>query len=485
MKLNELTGSVPGKVRIIGDQDIEIRNICGDSRKVQPGDLFVCTPGLHMDAHDFAPQAVERGAAALLVDHPLEIDVPQAVVENVRLAQSYVAAQFHGNPAQKMHMIGITGTKGKTTTSFLLKSILEEAGKKVGLIGTVCSMIGETQIPANLTTPDPIDFQSLLRRMADAGVDYVVMEVSAHALALNKLDGIVYDAAAFTNLSHDHLDFFGTPEKYFAAKQRLLTPEFTRCALLNGDDEHAASIVDGLKVPHERFAIREKANIYASDIEFDARGLSFSLHFHKRYALEIHLKLSGLFNVYNSLCAAAVCDALGVEGRFIKEGLEAIASVPGRMEVLDTGTPYQVILDYAHSPDSLDNVLRAVRQFAKGRMIAVFGCGGNRDREKRPIMGRIGAELADYCVLTSDNPRGEEPMDILAAIEEGARPVGKPYSVIENRREAIRHALSIARDGDVVVLAGKGHETYQEIKGQKHPFDEKVVVQELLAELEE
>ena len=208
------------------------------------------------------------------------------------------------------------------------------------------------------------------------------------------------------------------------------------------------------------------------------------MHFHKRYALEIHLKLSGLFNVYNSLCAAAVCDAIGVAPEYIKAGLEEIASVPGRMEVLDTGTQYQVMLDYAHSPDSLDNVLRAVRQFTNGRLIAVFGCGGNRDREKRPIMGRIGAELADYCVLTSDNPRGENPMDILASIEEGARPEGKPYSVIENRREAIKHALKIAQPGDVVLLAGKGHETYQEIMGEKHPFDEKVVVQELLAELE-
>ena len=254
-------------------------------------------------------------------------------------------------------------------------------------------------------------------------------------------------------------------------------------ALLNGDDEHAASIFTDLKVPHERYAIREKANIYAGDIEFDARGLSFTLHFHKRYELEIHLKLSGLFNVYNSLCAAAVCDALGVAPEYIKKAWRLWPMCRGAWKCWTPARPIRLILDYAHSPDSLDNVLRAVRQFAKGRVIVVFGCGGNRDREKRPVMGRIGADLADYCVLTSDNPRGEDPMDILAAIEEGTRPEGKPYSVIENRREAIKHAMSIAREGDVVVLAGKGHETYQEIMGQKHPFDEKVVVQELLAEL--
>lgn len=485
MNIKQLVKELPCLIKVCGNVDTEVLSLSADSRKIEQGALFFCIRGIRVDAHEFAPQAIKAGAAALVVERELDVDVAQIVVSDARLAMNYIAQAFYGHPARSMKMVGITGTKGKSTTCFLIKSILQKAGYKVGLIGTIMTMIGERRLPADLTTPDPIELQRLLREMADEGVDIVTMEVSAHALALNKLDGIVYDAVAFTNLSHDHLDFFGTPEKYFAAKRRLLTPEFARYALINGDDEHAASIADDLKLPHERFAIREKANIYAGNIEFDPRGLSFTLHFHKRYELDIDLQLSGLFNVYNSLCAAAVCDALGVEPRFIKEGLEAVANVPGRMEVLDTGTPYQVILDYAHSPDALDNVLRAVRQFTKGRLIAVFGCGGNRDKEKRPIMGRIGADLADYCVLTSDNPRGEDPMAILAAIEEGARPEGKPYSVIENRREAIRHAMSIARDGDVVVLAGKGHETYQEIMGEKHPFDEKVVVQELLAELEQ
>lgn len=485
MNIKQLVKELPCLIKVCGNVDTEVLSLSADSRKIEQGALFFCIRGIRVDAHEFAPQAIKAGAAALVVERELDVDVAQIVVSDARLAMNYIAQAFYGHPARSMKMVGITGTKGKSTTCFLIKSILQKAGYKVGLIGTIMTMIGERRLPADLTTPDPIELQRLLREMADEGVDIVTMEVSAHALALNKLDGIVYDAVAFTNLSHDHLDFFGTPEKYFAAKCRLLTPEFARYALINGDDEHAASIADDLKLPHERFAIREKANIYAGNIEFDPRGLSFTLHFHKRYELDIDLQLSGLFNVYNSLCAAAVCDALGVEPRFIKEGLEAVANVPGRMEVLDTGTPYQVILDYAHSPDALDNVLRAVRQFTKGRLIAVFGCGGNRDKEKRPIMGRIGADLADYCVLTSDNPRGEDPMAILAAIEEGARPEGKPYSVIENRREAIRHAMSIARDGDVVVLAGKGHETYQEIMGEKHPFDEKVVVQELLAELEQ
>lgn len=484
MNVKQLINELPCLIKVHGDENTQVLSLSADSRKIEPGALFFCIHGIKVDAHEFAPQAVAAGASVLVVERELDVDATQIVVTDVRLAMSYIAQSFYGHPARGMKMIGITGTKGKSTTCFLIKSILQQAGHKVGLIGTIMTMIGDKRLPADLTTPDPIELQKLLRQMADEGVDVVTMEVSAHALALHKLDGMIYDAVAFTNLSHDHLDFFGTPENYFAAKCRLLTPEFAKYALLNGDDEHAASIVDTLKIPHERFAIREKANIYAGDIEFDARGLSFMMHFHKRYALEIHLKLSGLFNVYNSLCAAAVCDAIGIAPEYIKAGLEEIASVPGRMEVLDTGTQYQVILDYAHSPDSLDNVLRAVRQFTNGRLIAVFGCGGNRDREKRPIMGRIGAELADYCVLTSDNPRGENPMDILASIEEGARPEGKPYSVIENRREAIKHALKIAQPGDVVLLAGKGHETYQEIMGEKHPFDEKVVVQELLAELE-
>ena len=483
MKLNELTGSVPGKVRIIGDQDIEIRNICGDSRKVQPGDLFICTPGLTMDAHKFAPQAVERGAVALLVDHPLDIDVPQAVVENVRLAQSYVAAQFHGNPAEKMHMIGITGTKGKTTTSFLLKSILEEAGKKVGLIGTVCSMIGDEVLPSKLTTPDPLDTQKLLAEMAAAGVEYVIMEVSAHALALDRLAGIRFDVGAFSNFSQDHLDFFEDMDAYFACKMRFFDPEMTDKIVYNVDDDHIARGVAELGRPALRVGIREGSDVYANDIEISERGSNFLMTWHKHFRVSIALKLAGIFNVYNALLAAGICISLGIDPEAIRRGLEDVRAVPGRIELLETGTPYRVILDYAHSPDSLENILKAVRETTKGRMIALFGCGGNRDRAKRPLMGEIAGELADYCILTSDNPRNEDPMEILSAIEEGIRGTGCEYVVIENRREAIKYALACARPSDVVVLAGKGHETYQEIKGVRHPFNEKIVVAELLKEL--
>lgn len=483
MKLNDLTGTIPGKVRIIGDQNTEISNICIDSRKVQPGDLFICTPGLRMDAHKFAPQAVESGAAALLVDHELDLNVPQVVVEDVRAATSYVAAQFHGNPARKMRMIGITGTKGKTTTSFLIKAILEEAGKKVGLIGTVCSMIGEETVPAKLTTPDPVDTQAMLARMVDAGVEYVIMEVSAHALALKRLEGIVFDVGAFSNFSQDHLDFFDSMQSYFECKMRFFDPAMTRQIVYNADDDHVAEGVAGIQRNGLRIGIREGSDIYANDIEINECGSNFLMTWHKHFRISVALKLAGIFNVYNALLAAGICIDLGVTPEEIRRGLEDVRAVPGRIELLETNTPYRVILDYAHSPDSLENILRAVRQTTRGRMIALFGCGGNRDRAKRPLMGEIAGELADYCILTSDNPRSEDPMEILSAIEEGIRGTGCEYVVIENRREAIRHALSIAAASDVVILAGKGHETYQEIKGVRYPFNEKIVVAELLREI--
>ena len=485
MKLNVLTGTVPGKVRIIGDQNTEINNICIDSRKVQKGDLFICTPGLRMDAHQFAPQAVESGAVALLVDHELDLDVPQVVVEDVRLAISYVAAQFHGNPAGKMRLIGITGTKGKTTTSFLVKSILEEAGKKVGLIGTVCSMIGEETIPAKLTTPDPVDTQAMLAKMADAGVEYVVMEVSAHALALDRLAGIQFEVGAFSNFSQDHLDFFESMDSYFDCKMRFFDECMSKKLVYNLDDDRIALGVARLGREALRVGIREGSDVYANDIEINECGTNFLMTWHKHFRVSVALKLAGIFNVYNALLAAGICIQLGISEEEIRRGLEDVRAVPGRIELLETGTPYRVILDYAHSPDSLENILKAVRQTCKGRMIALFGCGGNRDSAKRPMMGEIAGELADYCILTSDNPRSEEPMDILRDIEEGIRGTECEYVVIENRREAIRYALEFAKPSDVVVLAGKGHETYQEIKGVRYPFNEKIVVAELLKEIRE
>ena len=483
MKLKALIGRIPGEVSTKGNTDIEISELCVDSRRAAPGALFFCTPGLHMDAHDFAPQAVEKGASALVVERFLPLDVPQVKVDDVRAAVSYVASEYYGNPSEKLMMLGITGTKGKTTTSFLVKAIMEAAGVKTGLIGTVCSMIGDETIPNRLTTPDPIETQTLLRRMVDAGMKCVIMEVSAHALDMHRLAGMKFKVAAFSNFSQDHLDYFTDLDAYFAAKMKLLAPDVSEDIVYNVDDERVSAGVRALGRPAMRIGIRESSDVYANDIEIGERGCSFLMTWHKRFRTTISLHLAGIFNVYNALMAAGICICAGAGPESIRQGLESVYNVPGRIELLDTGTPYRVILDYAHSPDSLENILKAVRQTTKGRMIALFGCGGDRDRGKRPVMGEIAGELADYCILTSDNPRNEDPMAILDAIEAGIRPTGCEYVVIENRREAIRYALKFAGAGDVVVLAGKGHETYQEICGVKHPFDEKVVVRELLEEM--
>ena len=483
MKLSALIGDIPGKVSTFGDMEVEIQSLCADSRRAAPGALFFCTPGLRMDAHDFAPQAIAKGAAALVVQRHLDVDVPQVQVEDVRTAISYIAAAYFDHPAEKLMMLGITGTKGKTTTSFLVKSILEQAGMKAGLIGTVCSMIGDETIPNRLTTPDPIETQTLLRRMVDAGVQAVVMEVSAHALDMHRLAGIRFKVGAFSNFSQDHLDYFPDMDAYFAAKMKLFAEDVCEAIVYNVDDERVGAAIKALGRPALRIGIRESSDVYANDIEIGERGCSFLMTWHKQFRTSISLRLAGIFNVYNALMAAGICICAGIGPEAIRRGLEAVRAVPGRIELLDTGTPYRVILDYAHSPDSLENILNAVRETTKGRMIALFGCGGNRDRGKRPIMGEIAGELADFCILTSDNPRDEDPMAILAEIEEGIRTTKCDYIVIENRREAIRYALTHAEAGDVVVLAGKGHETYQEIMGVKHPFDEKVVVAELLSEI--
>lgn len=464
--------------------DCEIGALVMDSRKQNDRGLFFCIPGARFDAHDYAPQAVRNGAAALVVTHFLDMDVPQVRVRNVRAAMSLMAAEFFGHPDREMKLLGVTGTKGKTTTSYLIKAIMEEAGCKVGLIGTTGNMIGNEYIKSEFTTPEPIDFFRTLRDMRNAGVTVVSMEVSAHAIEMGRLAGVHFEAGCYTNLSQDHLDLFGTMEKYFECKKSFFRPEWISNAAINVDDETSASILRDIRVPHSTFGICNNADIFARDIEITEDGVSFMMKLSDVDDMPVHLKLTGMFNVYNALAATAVGLIMGVPPQTITAALEKVKSVPGRAEMLDTHTPYKVILDYSHSPDALENILTAVKEFARGRVISLFGCGGDRDHLKRPIMGEISGRLADFSILTSDNPRTEDPMEILAAIEEGIKPTGGRYTVIENRREAIRFALQMARDGDIIILAGKGHETYQEIMGVKRPFDEKVVVAELLKEMD-
>lgn len=480
MKLTELARSIPAGASV--SAEAEVTGLVCDSRKVKKGDLYFCLPGLRVDGHNFAKAAADAGAAALVVERKLPVDLPQVLVEDARGAMSYMAQCFYGYPAREMHGVGITGTKGKTTTSFLVRAIARHAGHKVGLMGTVCTYIGEEEEPASLTTPDPIDVQSLLRRMKDAGCDFYVMEVSAHALDLRKLVGMKFDQGIFTNFSQDHLDYFGTMETYRRAKEKFFDPFYIGHAVVNADDEAGKYMLG--RVPATTYGVSVPADAYANEIEILESGVSYRLHW-KDVVLPLHLHISGIFNVYNSMAAAVACLEMGISPEDVKAGLESVTVVPGRIEPLPTHTPYRVILDYAHSPASLESILKTIRQFTRGRLICVFGCGGGRDKEKRPIMGEISGRLADFSVLTSDNPRLEDPMDILRAIEEGIKRTTGPYVVIENRREAIRYAMQMGQPGDMIVLAGKGHETYQDIGGQKHPFDEKVVVREILAEMDE
>ncbi len=461
--------------------DIDISGLSIDSRKVSDGDLFFCLPGMKVDGHKFAPMALEAGAVALVVERWLDVPVPQILVADARAACSYMAQAFYGYPAREMTMVGATGTKGKTTTCFLIKAMADAAGRKCGLIGTAVNMIGSEVVTEKMTTPttpDPIELQRLLRRMADEGCTMCVMEVTAHATLLRRVEGMRFDAGVFTNFSQDHLDDFGTMDNYFASKRRFFSDEFCEWAAVNADDNRAGDILNA-GTPCTTYGVSRPADAYARDIEIREGGVSFTLTWGSAL-LPLHLRLSGLFNVYNALAAAVVCLHLGMSSEVVKRALEGVKAVPGRLEVLETGTPYRVILDYAHSPDSLRNILEAIRQFTTGRVIAVFGCGGDRDHAKRPIMGEIAGRLSDYVILTSDNPRSEPPMDIIRAIEEGIEPGSAPYEIIENRREAIEKALSIATPGDTVVLAGKGQEVYQEVNGVKRPFDEKKIVAEIL-----
>ena len=481
MKLSHLAKeAVPFFVEQRGD--CEISTLSQDSRLKTEDGLFFCISGARSDSHDFAAQAVENGAAALVVTRFLDkVDVPQVLVSNDRAAMALMSSAFYGHPGKRMKLIGITGTKGKTTTSYFIKAILEEAGWVCGLIGTTGNMIGSRWMKSGLTTPDPIELNRTLREMLDEGVQAVCMEISAHAINMNRLEGLQFEAGCYLNLSQDHLDFFGSMDHYFETKKSFLTSGMVKNAAVNVDDDRAADVIKDLSIPCSTFGICTNADIFARDIEISEKGVSFQLALWNEHLYPVHLKMMGMFNVYNALAACGLALIMGVEPQVICRALEGVKSVPGRAEVLDTHTPYMVILDYSHSPDSLENILKTAKDFARGRVIVLFGCGGDRDYLKRPQMGAIAGRLADYSILTSDNPRSEEPMAIIRSIEEGIRKTQGLYEIMEDRRAAIAKALKMAQDGDVVILAGKGHETYQEISGVKRPFDEKQIVRELLS----
>ena len=459
--------------------DADVLSIEYDSRRVKKGSMFCCVVGQMFDGHAFAESAVKAGAVALLVERELPLDVPQIIVKHARKAMAEMAAAFYGYPQREMLMLGVTGTNGKTSTTYMVKSIAEQAGKKVGIIGTIRNMIGQESLHTDRTTPESVDLFRLLRTMADAHVDIVMMEVSSHALEQYRVHGIKFDAALFTNLTQDHLDYHKTFENYLAAKKILF--KNAKKAIINVDDPYAHRIMEDLTIPVLTFGVRDRADFTSTDIDITTRGVTFDLHT-PAGDCRMNLPIPGLFSVFNAMGAVGLAHAIGIRLDHIKAGLEAMTSVSGRLEPVTAGmnVPYSVFIDYAHTPDALENVLKTVREFAKHRVICVFGCGGNRDRAKRPIMGEAAGRFSELAIVTSDNPRNENPMDIIDTIVEGVKRSGTNYVVIENRKEAIDYALSIAEPDDVILIAGKGHENYQEINGTKYHFDDKEIVEELL-----
>lgn len=477
MKLSEILKGIPVKNEYA---DREITNVTQDSRSVGEGCLFVCIKGNTFDGHTAARDALQKGAAAVLVERDLGLD-GEIVTENTRAVYSAVCANFFGNPAEKLKLVGITGTNGKTTTTFLIKQILESAGKKTGLIGTVQNMVGSEIYPAKFTTPDPYELQKLFSLMVREGCEYCVMEVSSQALAQGRVNGLTFDVAAFSNLTQDHLDYHKTFENYFEAKRIL----FKNCkkAVTNADDPHGVSIVANLPCSVVTYAVNTNdADFVAKNVKFKANGVEYDLVCD--YIGRVYCPIPGRFSVYNSLCAAAVAVTLGVDFGTVLNAVSKSSGVKGRIEVVPTpGTDYTVIIDYAHSPDGLENIISSLREIAKGRIVTVFGCGGDRDKTKRPKMGKIAAELSDFCVVTSDNPRSEDPHAIIEDILVGMKGVSTPYVVVENRKEAIHWAMEHARRDDIILLAGKGHETYQILPTGTIHFDEREAVAQILQEL--
>lgn len=479
MKLSELIANID--VVELKGEDRDIECLAYNTSKVTDNSLFFCIEGFKTDGHTFAQKAVDNGARAVVISKDVIIhgDVTKIFVEDTRKAMSVISSNFYGNPSNRIEMVGITGTNGKTTSSFMMKSILNEYGKSVGLMGTIYNIFGDEIEEAKRTTPESMDLHGMLYKMRKKNVDACVMEVSSHSLELDRVFGIRFKVGIFTNLTQDHLDFHGTMENYFKAKLKL----FDNCdiAAVNIDDQYGCMIPDRVKSKVITFGINKTADVFANKIEISGEGTSFDLY-SRGESLPVKLHLPGKFNVYNALGCAAAAMALGIPVDVIKRGLESLEKVPGRSEKINSKKGFTVVIDYAHTPDGIINILNTAREYTKGRLITLFGCGGDRDRTKRPLMGKAAGELSDFCIVTSDNPRTEEPEAIIKHILPGIAETGCIYIVIEDRKQAIEYALKEGKPGDVIVIAGKGHETYQILKDRTIHFDEREIVIELLKE---
>ncbi len=469
-------------VALNADPETEIKGISYDSRKTKEGDLFVAVRGFETDGHRFISKAIDKHAAVILCETPPEQSVPYIQVADSRLALALCSAVFFGEPSSGMRMIGITGTSGKTSVSMLLKHVLEEScGAKVGLIGTTGILIGQEEIPSDFTTPESLELHQLFRRMADEGCTHVVMEVSSHALELRRVAGIEFDTAIFTNLSQDHLDFHGTMERYAEAKKKIFSQ--CRAAWVNADDPWTPFLTKAIPCQARHFGVREASQLRAEQIRLYPDRVCFRAMYEDE-AVQTELHIPGAFSVYNALAVIAAALSEGISLNDSAKALQTAHGVKGRLESVPTDGNYHILIDYSHKPDALEKVLRSLRESTPGKLICLFGCGGDRDRLKRPLMGKIAADLSDFVIVTSDNPRTEDPEAIIDEILPGFQDTTTPWLRICNRVEAIHRAIDLAEDGDVILLAGKGHETYQIIGHTKHHMDEREIVADYLRERE-
>ena len=478
MKLKNLLRDV-NVLNLHADPELEVTSVAYDSRKVTPGSLFVAVTGFATDGNRFIPMALEKGACVVVTAKEPAEDIPYVLVDSDRLALARIGSNFYGRPGEAMQLIGVTGTNGKTSSTLLLKHVLEKTlGAKVGLMGTMENMIGDLSIPTERTTPESLELQALLAQMRDAGCTHAIMEVSSHAIALDRVGGLRYRIGAFTNLTEDHLDFHKDMEDYCDTKAQL----FQRCDLgvANVDDEWYSRMCGSAKCPVLTVSAKTEADLHARNVELLSDGTRFTAVYNGQQVM-VTLPIPGKFTVYNALTVLGMALQLGISLTDAAAALATAQGVKGRVEVVPVpGKDYTVLIDYAHTPDGLENVLSSVKGFCKGRLIAVFGCGGDRDPIKRPIMGKIGTDIADIAIITSDNPRTEEPAAIIRHIVAGVDSGKNNYEVIENRVQAIHHAMDIAKKHDIIVLAGKGHETYQEVCGVKHHMDEREIVADYL-----
>lgn len=479
MLLQYLIENLTDKV-ITGDTNIDINKIEYNSQKIEQNDIFVAIKGYKEDGNDYIKEAVEKGAVCIVTEDELNAnELPNITivrVQNSRIALSLIASKYYDFPARKLKLIGITGTKGKTTTAYMIRDILNASGKKTGMIGTIYNTYGNVCIEASRTSPESLDLQKLLKDMVDAQMEYVVMEVSSHSLVLDRVYGLHFAIGIFTNLSQEHLDFHGTMDNYLLAKSKLF--EMCDFALVNGDDIHTPRLKKMIKCKTATFGLDNAVNITASDVRINNNNVEFKMYVNKMLET-IVINIPGRFTVYNALAAIGTCSLLGAQMDAILLALSNI-KVPGRSEIIDVQKTFTVMVDYAHNPSSLEAILSSIKKYVKGRIICVFGCGGNRDKEKRPMMGEISGRLADFTVITTDNPRNEDPSIIMKEIEDGVKKTKGLYKIIENRKDAIAFAMRIAWKNDLVLIAGKGHETYQELKnGKRIDFDERKVVKDI------